>query len=114
MMELAWAAGLFDGEGNIHISYSRSAGKRMPYLSLSIHQVDPYVLHRFLGAVGIGKVLGPYRYLRRNWKPQWHYVVQAQGSIISVVELLWPWLSPIKKDQYYRCLEIYRAARKKE
>ena len=51
--ELAWAAGLFEGEG----SFSRSAKGRV---RASLKMVEESSVRRFHDAVGVGKVYGPY------------------------------------------------------
>ena len=54
-VDLAWAAGFLDGEGCIHISKQRYAGKRTPTYRLGVHiaQNDRSVLEAFCQAVGL-------------------------------------------------------------
>lgn len=56
--ERAWAAGFFDGEGNIRCAL-RDGTRAI--LCLQISQIDPFVLERFKLAVGVGAVRGPYK-----------------------------------------------------
>lgn len=117
--ELAWAAGLFDGEGYIgcRIIKRTRGGWPQGQLKLSISQNDRQVLDRFqLACGGLGKVLGPYK----SCKPgNIHYDYQTQKfeTVQQVICLLWPWLSPVKKQQatnacrkirsYFKELERY-------
>ena len=92
-VELAWAAGLFDGEGSIHAKVrTRLAEGRMVYgryLILSIGQKEPEVLDRFHLAVGgLGIV---YRYPHRTSN---RYAYRATGSKVEPVwGLIKPYLS---------------------
>jgi len=101
--ELAWAAGFFDGEGNIRAKLNKQSPRSYYYLAISINQVDPQVLERFRRAVGVGKVAGPYdrsRYAGAfSRKPQWTYEAYSFEKIQAVLAMLWKWLSPVKQEQ---------------
>jgi hypothetical protein len=71
--ELSGAAGFFDGEG----CFSYAVKGR--YACVTIMQVDRRVLDRFLNAVGVGKVFGPYA--SKNPDPYFETAeVPIQGS----------------------------------
>ena len=58
--ELAWAAGLFDGEGNAGFYAHSHYGNRTTYrLVAQMAQKDREVLDRFQAAMGVGNVTGP-------------------------------------------------------
>jgi hypothetical protein len=57
MSELVWAAGFFDGEG--HIGFILRKDTRCT-LGISVNQVEPEPLVRFMRAVGGGAINGPY------------------------------------------------------
>ena len=65
-IELAWAAGLFDGEGTISLVTHRKKRKTKTYEYKQVHVLvsqsgSPEVLERFQRAVGgLGKIYGPY------------------------------------------------------
>lgn len=61
--EASWAAGFFDGEGNIRCAHRD--GMRAE-LCLQISQIDPFVLERFKLVVGVGNVRGPYKSKHRD------------------------------------------------
>jgi len=88
--ELAWAAGFFDGEG--HISFT--PGKQIAF---SVAQVDRRPLDRFLAAVGLGVVGGPYL-LGKNPRPVFFYRARKR-EVDTVIERLWPFLSEPKREQ---------------
>lgn len=89
-IELAWAAGLFDGEGNI----GKKTGTER--IRLSVTQKERYVLDRFVIAVEEGKVGGPYG----PYSTSAHYRIQLSGTkALKVIDRLWPYLSEPKKEQ---------------
>ena len=60
-IELAWAAGFFDGEGTTTLH--RHKQNKLGYMRVSVMQFyDPECLYRFQKAVGgLGHVIGPYK-----------------------------------------------------
>lgn len=93
--ELAWAAGLYDGEGST--TWGGTAGAQM-----LVSQSDPEVLHRFRAAVGVGKVYGPYSAGCRDGfkrKPKWMYKIDGFANVQAVVALLWRKLGTPKRRQ---------------
>lgn len=104
--ELAWAAGLFDGEGWIGVTFSG------PYCSIKITltQVDRKVLDRFnnatlrLGAVGDQS----YNYVSRpNARPQFSFQVSKFEAVQAIIAMIYPFLSPIKQQQSISALKKY-------
>jgi hypothetical protein len=94
--ELAWAAGLFDGEGSVgHYKYATQ---------LMISQVDRRVLDRFLAAVKLGKIHGPYMPKGKQQKPVFRYGVHNFEHVQQIAACLWAYLSPVKKEQFRRAL----------
>lgn len=63
--DIAWAAGLFEGEGCITLS--RVGGRAYLSLSVSMHPRDRDVLERFASAVGAGAVAGPHKNGMCRW-----------------------------------------------
>ena len=89
--ELAWAAGFFDGEG-CTTTVNGSA-------SIVVVQKDRRPLDRFARALG-GNVGGPYGPYGKGCAM---YRWQATGKRAKeVMDLLWPFLSDPKKEQYVR------------
>jgi hypothetical protein len=99
--ELAWAAGFFDGEGNIRAKPNNQHARIYYHPVIFIPQIDPQVLERFRHAVGRGKVSGPYDRTRYapNRQPQWYYEVYSFDQVQAVMAMLWKWLSPVKREQ---------------
>lgn len=94
-LELAWAAGFYDGEG----STGTTGRGRNCYLRAAIDQVEPEPLRRFREAVGgLGSITGPHE-REGNRRPVWHYYATHHDAI-QVLELLSPYLSDPKRKQY--------------
>jgi hypothetical protein len=91
--EIAWAAGLFEGEGSITHVRGRT--------QLRIQMADPEVLERFLEIVGVGKIYGPYTKPARDGykrKPRWIWI--CDGPFVPVIfRTLAPWLSTRRRGR---------------
>lgn len=81
--EIAWAAGLFEGEG--------WAGRNGTTVSLSVNMTDRDVLDRFAVVVGGGNVTGPYdRGARR--KPMHQWIAGERETVRRIFALFLPWM----------------------
>jgi len=96
---LAWAAGLFDGEG--HARCQRYKNGRQYQLSLVVGQRHTEVLDRFQEAVEIGKIYSSPS------KPVHRYCVYTFEKVQYVVVQLWPWLGSVKRDQITQAFNLY-------
>jgi hypothetical protein len=86
--EIAWAAGLFEGEGCITDVNGRFV--------LKANNTDVWVIQRFDEIVQLGRVYGPYRNTERDGyrrKPFWAWAAYEEAAF-DVMQLLAPWLSP--------------------
>lgn len=101
-LELAWAAGFFDGEGTTICVITAHKTRRLDFIC---SQVVKATLERFRRALGdIGVIQGPR--IQPNRQPIYRYVAtgaQAQRAVMS----LWPYLSPPKRDQALIALNKY-------
>lgn len=85
-IELAWAAGFFDGEGHCGLRRNGKYG----FIMITQHHSDE-TLHRFRAAVGLGNIYG-----KNNI---WQYSVSNHPDTITVLSLLYPLLSSPKRKQ---------------
>lgn len=94
--ESAWAAGLFDGEGTTSVL----AAKRDKYIypRMSMAQKDPEVLERFQKVVG-GKIYKSGTRDIYNWN------LYKYSDVRKALDILWPYLSSIKKAQATKVFE---------
>jgi hypothetical protein len=79
--EIAWAAGVFEGEGCMTVSNGRP--------TMRLNSTDEDTPRRFFEIVGAGKVYGPYA---RAWprKAVWIWVAYGIDAMLTV-QLLSPW-----------------------
>lgn len=112
-LELAWAAGFFDGEGNCRMRIDKKTDERRTRiygtLVVQIGQTDREVLDRFLNAVGVGTVNGPYTKIHTKGRPPTTYYTfhTAGRKAVSAFNLMRPYLSRIKRNQGDAALAHY-------
>jgi hypothetical protein len=105
--DLAWAAGLFEGEGSI--SPRKTAAPHLWQLALT--STDEDVVRTFCEVIGSGRVYGPYGYVngtsrrRDHHKPYWRWSVSDQLGIEAVAGLLRPYLFERRRARLDECLE---------
>lgn len=105
--ELAWSAGLVDGEGYFGFNFVKRSNsvRKTKTICLDVSQCDPQVLHRIQKALEVGNVTGPYFSNKRNHRPTYHFRVSGANELQFAIKQLWPWLSPIKREQATQVLE---------
>lgn len=104
-LELAWAAGFFDGEGS---SVRKNAtGTNRAQVHLSINQKDRRVLDRFVVAVGHGRVWASHT------REMFTMAVYGEGPVIDVMTKLWPYLDEMKREQFRTAVEWAQAEQAK-
>jgi len=113
-LELAWAAGFFDGKGCFSINrLGKSPNpKRIVGGRVGIVQKEKHNLVRFRKAVlGLGHITGPY--FRRSPKGKrvyrFDFVATTFEEVQAIIGLLWFKLGPAKRR---KARLVLRAARK--
>lgn len=95
---IAWAAGLYDGEGSCsaYLPRRRKTYRRQMAVSQGGDPSrPPLVLIGFQSAVGgVGNLTGPYRGYLFYWK------TTRIGTIDNVATTLWPFLGQEKREQF--------------
>jgi hypothetical protein len=89
--ELAWSAGLFDGEGCT--SVLKAQRDKYSYVRMSISQKTPEVLERFKDAVGYGKIY------KSNTREIYSLDIYKREDVVETLKKIWPYLSSPKKKQ---------------
>lgn len=114
--ELAWAAGLFDGEG--YVGCNKHTKKKYRHLRINVGQTDTEVLCRFSDAVGLGRINGPTKARPGHFgkKEMWTLSINGYEEVQAAVAMLWRWLSGPKRRQATLALldarEYYKTVRK--
>lgn len=105
-MELAWAAGFWDGEGSAWLT--RAEGRETWQPQARINQSSttgvPEVLIRFERAVDVGRVQGPG--IEEGKEPLYRWVVSSRADLLTTYELLRPWLCVVKRAQFEDVLRL--------
>ena len=113
-IEIAWAAGLFEGEGAIcgtqkyHAIINQNGERRKAGFRwwAVMHSTDHDVLRRFHAVVGAGKVYGPYRDKRSDdYKPQLRWATNTLEDTQIVLRLLLRHLGERRSTKAIECLE---------
>ena len=81
-IDIAWAAGLFEGEGCI--------GKDKISRYAAMEMTDKDVMEDFVKIVGYGKLRGPYK--RGEFKPTYRWKVTKRLELKRILELFLPFL----------------------
>jgi hypothetical protein len=103
--EIAWAAGLFDGEGSLSLSGPADRSRRFVTMELPQSGASgiPDALIRFRDVVEVGAIGGPYP-PRSPWSrlPRYRWRVTGRHRVSHALFRLWPWLGSVKRDQIRR------------
>lgn len=99
---LAWAAGLFDGDGSTYVAKHRThSGYRTAEIAItqSSPAGAPEVLITFRAAMAnIGHIGGPYGGDETH-EPVYRLKVYRLRDVEAVIRSLWPWLGSVKRVQ---------------
>jgi hypothetical protein len=101
--DIAWAAGLFEGEGCLFVHQRADTGQVM--VGATLTSTDGDVVRRFAEVLSEGKVRGPIHDGRGNRKPVYHWRVQGR-AVAGVIDALLPWLGSRRTA---KALEVRRA-----
>jgi hypothetical protein len=90
-VDVAWAAGLFEGEGSCFIG----SGQRQPVAYLAMTDED--VVSKFHAIVGVGNVRSYQR--PGKYKRYWQWSAQSRDDVIHVLGMLWPHLGARRQER---------------
>jgi len=98
--DVAWAAGLFEGEGSITLNRGKPV--------VQLRNCDKEVITRFRRALRLGKIYGPYvnrsAAARDGYPRKDYFAWMARGDEFRIaVEMMWPWLS---RRRQLRAVEV--------
>jgi hypothetical protein len=103
--ELAWASGLFDGEGCISIG--RNRGSLMAYPNMTMAMQDQDAVLRFHAAVGVGTV-GVRPPHGTNQRALYTWRADSFENTQAVIALLWYGLNARRKARAREVLTLAR------
>ncbi len=94
--QIAWAAGLIEGEGCFCIvRNSKAKGKQSSKILVQMNDLD--VLERLQSLFQVGKVY--HRPPRGNSRESWCWTVYRADDILLVIEAVFPWLGIRRKQK---------------
>jgi hypothetical protein len=103
-LDVAWAAGLFEGEGSF-VFYATKTSKRR--ITASLTTTDEDVIRKFCSVVGLGVIYGP-RCIGTN-KPFWQWTTTTFEDTQAIVALFWRWLGARRKEKAKEVIHQYLA-----
>lgn len=104
-IEVAWAAGLFEGEGCFTSSMrpiKRGQEKRYKQYLCKLHSTDLDVLQKFHRIVKVGTI-GVVRKAQEHHKQQWYWATSSQEDFRYIVDLFFGHLG---KRRQLRAMEL--------
>jgi hypothetical protein len=116
--EIAWAGGLFEGEGcftictqrNTKLANGRSRTYRFPRARLVMTDED--AIRRFNDVVGFGRVLGPRQaHSGPTHKPVFEWQVYTFEHVQALYAMLYPWLCARRRARGAEVLAVAHSAK---
>ncbi len=99
----AYCAGLYEGEGTVYYYQHRQIKRGRTYtqhkLILQIAMTDLSPLQNFQEFMNVGIINGPY-YKNNKQKGIYQYYINKPLDVQKVMELMTPWLSPRRFEQW--------------
>ncbi|HVS85645.1 MAG TPA: LAGLIDADG family homing endonuclease [Gaiellaceae bacterium] len=106
-VELAWAAGLFEGEG--HFTVRQRGPRWRALLEIGVTSTDRDVIERFAAIVGTGNVRERDRLARPHWKRQFYWTTSGHAAH-RVADMLLPMLSERRRARHAEIAAIVAAS----
>lgn len=106
MDTIAWAAGLFEGEGSIS-----AFGARKHQRSIALAMTDEDVILRFAAVMKVGKIYGPYGYAngksrrREHHKQYWRWTVADKEGVTVAAQMLLPFMGQRRSAKLKEAIE---------
>ena len=93
---VAWAAGLFEGEGCITID-NRSPNHRRLLMGMT----DEDVMQKFVDVVGAGKLYGPYSYSgdKAKYKQFWQWSIGKKPEVVRILKMFIPYFGKRRSEK---------------
>ena len=96
--DIAWCAGLFEGEGSIFIaSQIRTNGKRYQYARATLKMTDLDVIEKFHQLVGCGIVVKQTKPQSENRKLTYCWQLTTKNELIDLMLKFYPYLGERRK-----------------
>lgn len=103
--DLAWTAGLFEGEGCITDASPKTTKVVHPILQLKMTDED--VVRRFRDIVGHG-VVRIENHRKSHWKTIWRVRITGHEIVQATIAAFWPWLGRRWRERAVEVLRAYK------
>jgi hypothetical protein len=102
-LDIAWAAGLFEGEGSCSIS-------NLDQPRVELTSCDEDIVLRFASIIGFGAITTRKR-RKDTHKQAWTWYVQEKYNVIEAISLLLPYLGERRKMDAHKVLDKAKSKR---
>lgn len=103
--DIAWAAGLFEGEGCFVLT--KYPNRLSPHAAMQMTDED--VVRRFAAVVGFGTI--SVRQPRRpGYKHAWHWQTTSFQTVQALGAMFWPWLGSRRRQRWAEIMGELRLA----
>lgn len=107
--QLAWAAGLFEGEGTFSTRNGKNGGKRDRGLVAKLKMADEDVVRKFYNTIGTGHMTGPYPCDGAGRKPLWIWQTGSFEGVQHTMISLYEWLQSRRRLKILELLTSYHS-----
>lgn len=92
-VEVAWLAGLIEGEGSVSLHRGSSA-------TLAVLMTDEDVIRKLRTISGVGRVTGPYRHSNLNARETWLWSVGRVAELRPLLAALLPYMGARRSARF--------------
>jgi hypothetical protein len=111
-VELAWVAGLLEGEGCFFpIEYRTEKYGPYIYARVAVLMTDLDILQRLQSLTGVGNINGPTIRKNPRHKPLWHWVVSRHKESITLMRAVYPWMGERRRARIDEVLALVEKGR---
>jgi hypothetical protein len=112
--EIAWAAGLFEGEGCVTWAVRPGLPSRLPSPHLIVVSTDHDVLVKFCQVVDCGTVARRRQWkAKAHWKKTWQWECRRWEDVLPLLGALLPYLGERRSDRAMTIIETCHQARER-
>jgi len=106
VQEVAWAAGLFEGEGTWIVRPARGRGTKTTTV-IALQMCDRDVVERFAAIMGCGKVTNPDKRHEQNPKhrPIWRWSTARRADCLRIAQMFLPYLGERRSARAHEIIE---------
>jgi hypothetical protein len=107
-LDIAWAAGLYEGEGWCELTYSTTVPEAARRARICVGSTDRDVLAKLEKIFG-GTVIDKNRGADAlpHWKQAWTWRLASIADVVDAIKRMWPYLASRRRGQLQPILDAY-------